>query len=111
MAAIAKARAANNGNEPRREILGAHRSRRLGGGPSTKQSGYDPSDVGTCNAIRRFAAAVSARGQNANVGSDHGTGVSATDYSAKLGRNRETGVSGGVHNGTGVSATGYNFGR
>ena len=116
MAAIAKTRAANNINECAGEILAAHRSRRLAGRTGTKQSGCDSSDVAICNAIRRFAgawrrgnaskrhqnpAAVNARGQNANLGRDHGTGVRCTRHSANV----------GGHNGTGVSAAGYNFGR
>src|SRR5262245_21080314 len=46
-----------NINECAGEILAAHRSHGLGGRTSTKQSGCDSSDIGTCNAGRRFAVA------------------------------------------------------
>ena len=103
MAAIEKARAANNINGGARGPVAARRAIGLRGGTGTgtKRPSCDFGDVGTCSAIRRFAIAVSACGHNANVVRDHGTGVSATGYSANV----------GGRNGTGFSAAGYNFGR
>ena len=92
MAAIAKTRAANNINRSAGDII---------------TDGY-----GNVGNRHRNTAAVSARGQNANVGRDHETGVNAFNYSGNLVGNHGISARGqnanvGRDHETGVNATGY----
>ena len=96
MAAIAKTRAANNINRSAGDII---------------TDGY-----GNVGNRHRNTAAVSARGQNANVDRNHETGVNATSYSGNLVGNHGISARGQSANvdrnhETGVSAAGYNFSR